>query len=89
MSFPAAHESGFIVFGVYIPTGAEDSGVRRSVMSYLDRRVKLVGEAGELVAVGGDFNPGTSKYSGCVPPQPLPRTTSNTKWGELVERPGG
>jgi hypothetical protein len=58
-------------------------------MSYLDRRVKLAGEAGELVAVGGDFNPGTSKYSGCVPPQPLPQTTSNANWGEFVQRPGG
>jgi hypothetical protein len=53
VSFPMAHGSGFRVFWVYIPTGSEDIGVRKRVMSYLDRRVKLADEAGELVAVGG------------------------------------
>ena len=49
----------------------------------------MAGEAGELVAVGGDFNPGTSKYSGCVPPQPLPQNTSNAEWGEVTDQAKG
>ena len=53
-----AHSSGFRVFGVYIPTGQDDSAVRNRVMSYLDTRVKIAGEAGELVAVGGGLQPG-------------------------------
>ena len=64
LSFPQVHGTGFRLFGVYMPPGSEEASTRKALIRYLDKRVQHAGDNGELVAVGGDFNPDTSKYSG-------------------------
>jgi hypothetical protein len=82
---------GFGLFVYMSPPGQKDRALRKATIRYVDSRVRIAGEQGELVAVGGDFNPTTSNYSGCSETGgvcvPVPVTPSGNTWIANGSRP--
>ena len=62
---------------MYVPPGTGEVLLRGKIMRYVQLAARRGAEAGELVAVGSDFNPGTSHFPGCSgvgPCQAVPAT---------------
>jgi hypothetical protein len=73
------------------PPGQKDRALRKAILRYVDSRVRIAGENGELVAMGGDFNPATSNCSGCSETGgvcvPVPVTPTGNTWIANGSRP--
>ena len=83
--FKQVHQQGFRLIGVYVPPGDGEKALRAKIMRYVQMAARRSAEAGELVAVGGDFNPGTSRFPGCAgegPCQKVPVAPEGLTWAQ-------